>query len=659
MIDQINQIIYRIIAQECERSPSKKLAEIWDSCKERLFALGLPHGLIDNISDTHLRSVFTWQLVPNPRYWQEVLDNKFYFYLIKIPSKRYHDLLNSLKTQLVDISFFICYGELDVIIRWVGNEESVDQIENLLTSWGASPATIEVRNIPLYYRYEIPNTKLHHNVSLNPEKIDHALASSPEDLEVAVIQELVNSGVILGTVYLENTHITNKIHAFVGIKFDGPIEITTRKQFERELLSINAEQLRDRHTRPLFSIYQCGLHYDYFLEIIAEDHTQLDAITDKIQRLHPRVFDTETLILAKAYLSTIRFSQRKHESIEKFAILRGIMRDTLTPLVDSLLQDFPDKLEIVFPKSDSETQFLALSLYRDIWLKNSHIKEQWFIATQEYFKDFICAILEKRSSQIQNSLFGLIRDIVEKQHRIFAETIVNNCFNGENSLLQRELKTDDANWQRWGLAKWANHVYPKWNDHKLYGAIVKFSEEFLQSLEFIGEVRNRLAHHPTVKEVEHLIQESRQIFYHSFQILKFLSQITPILEKPTISLNVVKNIAFSGPQSSYFELLRIVQKLHVDVRVLKQSMEQQAEQSDRRWGELVTKLTQLQSGITRIDQKTLEILEELVIPKISDSNDKKRAMQLIEYLRTTAENLPAEFIANLLWGLISSAFSWG
>lgn len=651
MSNQFNQIIYRVVAQECERFPSRKLSDIWASCKERLIEFGIPSRLINNISDTYLRSIFTWTLVPNPLYWRR-FNNKFYFYLIKVPSKRYSGLLDSLKTQLANVSFFVCYGELDVIIRWIGNEESVDQIENLLTSWGAPPATIEIRNIPLYYRYA-PNANIR-NTQLEPERIDHIFSTSPEELNTTMITELINSGIALGAVYLEDTHITNRIHAFIGIKFDGPIETITKRQFEQALLLINEEQSQDHHNKPLLSIYQCGLHYDYFLEVIAENHDQLDIITDKIQRIHNNIFDTETLILAKSHFSPVKLRQ-KHESAEKYTILQSIMTSTLTLLVDSLSQNFSGKLEIAFRQSDSETQFLALSLYRDIWLKNPHSDKEWFISIKEYFADFIYGILEKKHAQIWNSIFNLIRDVIEKQHKNFIEIIINNCFSGNGGLLQRELKTDDANWQRWGLAKWANHVYPKWNDHKLYGSIVKFSEEFLRSLEFVGEIRNWLAHQPTTQNIDHLIHESRQVFYHSSQILAYLLEITPILEKPTIPLNTIRSIAFSGPQSSYFELLQIIRRLQVDVQNLIQLMEQQSEISDIRWRELIVKLTQLRSGIDRVDQRTFELIEELVIPKIVD-RDKNRAQQLIDYLKMTAQTLPAEFVANILWGIISSIF---
>lgn len=655
----INQIIYRVVAQECERFPSRKLTDIWASCKDRLIELGLPAKSVDSIcTNTHLQSVFAWRLVPNPLYWQRKFGDRFYFYLIKAPSKRYHDLLDSLRTHLADVSFFICYGELDVIIRWVGDEQSVDQIENLLISWGVPPATVEVRNIPLYYRYEVTASAKLRDVRLSAEVVDQALALSPEELDAELIKELMDSGVVLGTVYLEDTHITNRIHAFIGIKFDGPVQADARKQFEQALLRINEDEYRNPHSRPLFSIYQCGLHYDYLLEVMLEDQGQLDAITDKIQRFSPRVFDTETLILAKSHLSPMSFSQRRHESAERFAILRQILANTLTPLADSLLQDFPGQLETLFPRSNSEAQFLALSLYRDIWVRNPYSKEGWFVSTKEYFASFIQGVLEERPAQVRNSVFGFIRDVVEEQHRNLAQIIVNNCFSGDSRLLQRELKTDDANWQKWGLAKWANHVYPNWNAHKLYGAIVKFSPEFLQSLEFVGNARNRLAHDPTVQDIDHLIQEARQIFYHSFQILAWLRTIFPTLDSPAIPLSTVSSIVLSGPQSGQFELLLAMKKMQVDVQELARSIEQQARQFDERWGELAIALTQLQSGIGRIDDRTLEIVEELVIPKVSEK-DKGKSKQLIDYLRESAKTLPAEFAANLLWGLISSALGSG
>jgi hypothetical protein len=539
---------------------------------------------------------------------------------------------------------------LDVIVRIFGNDQIIEQVEAWLTNNGFPPSVIKAENVVLFYDRGVDPSRNLRKPTLAPEVLDQALASRFDEIPANVLDELMECGVALGAVYFEDTHVTGRIRTFIGIKFDTLVPAGQLRRVEQALISLNDQEHRRRGSRPLSSIYRCGTYYAYLLEMIFDDQEQLDWITDRIQELDPNIGDTETLILAKAHFAPVSYSERGRGQPGRYAVLRHVLDQTLIPLSQKLVDTLPE-LERSFVNAPPEQQFQAISLYHDLVEKSPYPEVSALPLVREYQLEFIRGVLECKIKTVQNAGFALIRDVIEEKHRRLIRVILTQFFEGDEGELQKALKAEDARWGHWGLAKWAHYRYPDWNRHIVFGAVLPVPEEILRSLALVGQVRNRLAHDVQVGTLFTLTQQVREVFHHAYHILSWLESATSIVQSPHVPLRVVKELASSGPGGMHFELLSAVRLTQEETLELLQSVKKQ---SDERWRTLASLLQDIRSGVGEIDERSLRIVEELVIPQIQE-RERSRAQRTLDYLRETAGSLPPEVIGNILAGLIASA----
>ncbi|MEM4203980.1 MAG: hypothetical protein QXS54_07925 [Candidatus Methanomethylicaceae archaeon] len=645
----ISQIVYRSVARKCDDTPAKSLEEIWRLCRRQLIEMGLSEERIDDLNiNQDLRPHFDQRLVPNPRYWLEYFQSKVCFYLVRCQSRRYHSLLSLLKQYLPGISFFVCYGELDVIVRIFGDDQLIEQVEKWLTGNGFSPTVIKIDEVVLFYDQKVDLSRPLRRPNLDPNAVDQALASRYDEITSDVVNELLNSGVALGVVYFEDTHRTGRIRAFVGMKFDNLITAAQQRRIEQALLHLNDESHRRLGSRPLSSIYRCGgAHYAYLLEMIVDDQEELDWITDHIQELDPNIGDTETLILAKASFSPVSYSQRRRGLPGQYAALREVFDHTLLPLAQSLIRAFPS-LEASLTEASPEQQFRALSIYYDLVEKSPYPRISELPLVRDHQCEFLRGVLEGNSLVLQNAGLSFIRDVLERQHRELIKDLLAHFFRNNEGEMQKVFKAEDSRWHQWGLAKWANYRYPNWNQHRVYGAILQVPDDVLRSLALVGQTRNRLAHETQIVEFATLTQQVREVFYHGYCILSWLQTAEAIIRRPYVPLSVVREIISFGPDDPIFSILSEVRVKQDEMVGLLKSLRRSSDESAQ---SLANLLEEVRSGVRAIDDRTLSVFEEVVIPRIRD-REKGSAQRLLSFLKESASALPSDVIANILASLI-------
>ena len=134
MNNDIHSLILKLLARECDLNPHKSLEEIWNSCQRKLTEIGVPDEYIKNVVfEKEIKPFFEHRNLPNPLYWKKLFNQHIVFYLIRSNSKRYLSLLKVLKEKIPDITYFVCYGEIDVIIRFMGDLIMIEQMEEILS----------------------------------------------------------------------------------------------------------------------------------------------------------------------------------------------------------------------------------------------------------------------------------------------------------------------------------------------------------------------------------------------------------------------------------------------------------------------------------------------------------------------------------------------
>lgn len=650
MENLIRKIIYQVVAHECDVNPQGELREIWRQSARKLEEMGIPQKYLA-LPFEEIQKAFEHRLVPNPEYWRGVFRSQLSFFLVRTRSGKYQSLLNLVKEHLPDVSSFVCYGELDVILRVMGDEQSVGQIEELLMDNGYSPSVVKVESVPLFYDLRSSSVEDFRTPRLSAQEVDKALSSAPEQVPQEVLYELLSSGIVLGSAYFEDEHATSRIRAFIGIKSEGLLTGPEKRRIERNIIRINDDEYRRWGSRPVSSIYRCAGHYAYILEVICDDQEQLDRITDFLQEIIPYGGDTETLILAKAKFSPILYSQRMEGNAGRYLAGKQIFSQTLWPLIQQLIKEEPE-IELALLRASPEKRFESVAIFHELARSNPRFQALYpsFPLLRRYLLEFIRGVLTENAKTIQNAGLGLVRDVVEKAHRELVEELLREVFDGNEGDLQKALKADNARWRKWGLAKWANHLYPNWKRDRLYSAILDVPDEILLSLGFVGTVRNRFAHDAAVAPVTELTSYVKETFQHAYQILQWVSEAKERIHSPVVPLRVVQEIVTSGESPSAAQLA----KLKVNQEEILVLLNQIKSQSNEEWAKIGQQLEKINRGVSVIDERTLAMVKELVLPRMA-SRERKGIERLFEYLQNQASALPPEVVVAILANLISKA----
>lgn len=647
MYSFIEQSIYRSIGIECDQTPDEPIDVVWKNCKKQLEKNGISEKLLQEFEEIpDFLMNFSHRLIPNPVFWQHHTNAKICFFFVRSQSRQYHDLLELLKTNLPGIAYFICYGEFDAIIQIIGDDSGIQLISSWLSENGFFPDSLEVDDVVLYYDKKIPPKFREFNTTLSLEEIESRFKQIGNLEYKQKIQDLINEGISLGYAYLEDAHQTGRIRALIGIKLDGLPKPRDKRVIERSLIDVNDDEMELNGSRPISSIYHCKGVYGYIIECIFQDQAQLHKVTDLIQKVDPLIQDTETFILAKAEYPNKTFSEQNQGSLGEYFVVKNIVDTQLRPLASDLLEKFPE-IDTHFKSSNPMKRFTVITLFNDLTNRtdfNIYKNE----SVRNCIGEFLVGVLEENSTRIQNSGFSVIRDVVEKKHQDFFGVIIEKFFGNDGGRFQKALKTDNSLWEKWGLGKFATHVYPKWNSDKVYSSVFQMSEKTLNDLGQLGYLRNRFAHDNVADVSNLLISKVTEAFRYSFDVIDWLDQTLPKIQNPTIPVSVIELIKNARYEDSFTELLSMVE---VNQRYTNEIINTISAKSDDRYREISNTLANMTQSIEKIDINTIQIIEELVIPVINEKN-KPQFKKAMDYLKGNWQFYTADLAINLLASVI-------
>ena len=530
-----DRIVYMNLAKHCDHHPEWSLETIIPKCRDALIKEGLAVQILRPLDDLPaLRQGFRPVIVPNPTFWRRKLHKRFSFLAVESPADRYEPLLQLLES-FPNTSHYVCYSDIDVLIRALGEEEELEQLVEYISQRGFSVRAYAVERIPIFYGFPVNQSQSFATPVIGPEEIDRLLCQPADEVSPEIKASLKEGGLILGTIYREDHQLTGRLRAFVAVKLRDSLKPETRSRFEAALLEINPREIRKRLSEPLVSVYDCaGARFSYLIELICDDEGQLDELTDYIQRLHEAVYDTYTMIVAKYVDKAIRYSDTKHDRAQNYFLLSDISQKELQPLLENIRKQFSVEVLTAFIDAPSELRLQALQLYGE--LKRIEEKQTSASLFKEFVEPLLKSVLKKRVGETKSVGLGLVRDVIEQRHSEVAKLIVNNVFAGTPELFQSELKMSNVSHWKWGLGVWGEQVYDRWNKHSLFGKIMQVPEDVLWSLQVLGRARNAFAHSRD-SDFDETVQKVRETWYHGAGVLAWIKTAEDKLRQPHIPVD--------------------------------------------------------------------------------------------------------------------------
>ena len=637
------------LAIKSDNTPHKSIYEIWEKCKGEYIDFGLKESFVENINfEEEIKPKFDHQFLPNPDYWKKQLKQKITFFLIEAKSEKYQKLLELLKDFAPNVTYFVCYGEKDVIIRFLGDEESEERLEELLINQGFQSATINTSKTILFYGREIPSKLEYKKPEILGGEVENILKSKPESVKPELILELEKSGVILNSVYFEDIHSTGRIRAFIGLQLRKFITNGQMNDIVEKILKINSKEFDRTNSRPISSIYQCDSPFmAFFIEGIFDTQEQLDNVTDAIQEIE-HISDTVTMIIAKASFAPFSFTSRSAGIINEITIMNPLVQENLLPLTKKFVDNFSE-LDKPFINSSSDKQFQILTLFNEIVEKNEKFYSIKYQLVHDYLQGYFKGVLEGKIQDIQNIGLGYIRDSVESTHHRFIERIIKNILEDDAGKIQRTFGIGNASWEQWGLFKWGRVCYPRWNEHIVYGSILEVPQVILNDFEYLGLSRNVFAHKTDLKDIDELIYRLRDVYLRSFRLIKWLDNTYPIVENPLIPLPRFK-IIISKMDKDQVQNLSGIKFDQQEIKKLILDFDQKTDSQNKK---VVQMLLDIQSGIDSFDDERIDSIREMIFPLIEAKN-REKANKFVDFMKDVATSIPSDVVSELVvFGLLS------
>ena len=639
----IKGAILKYLATSCDNQPDKDIEKVWNTCKRELISDGVPNNILDEIDFFRdIEPHFHQKLLPNPGYWFKQFKSYFTFFFINAKSGEYRYLFKTLEDSTPDSTYYASYGENDVIIRFLGNEKMAKTFESILSNSGFQSVEIKTNDILLFYGKNIPINFNYRKPEIEPDMVDNLLSDNLRNISEESIDELIDSGVILNRVVFEDTHITGRLRAYIGIKIHRLPPSQKLLRIGETICEINDKEYLRRKSRPISSVYKCdNPYYAYFIEGIFDDQEQLDYVTDMIQDIES-IGDTETIILARANIVPLSYSKKLIGELTQIAIMDPLQNEVLLPLSQSLIEIFPN-LENIFLNAPSNRQFKTISIFADLIEKNSSIDFNNYQFLMDYLYEYFEGILNWKFKTIQNAGIGYLRDVVEDNHRKFSKLIIDKVFQGDVNFAQKELKAPNINWERWSLYQWGRFYYDNWNKQKLYKSILEIPAFILSDLEFLGSARNSFAHASEKKDINQIISIVRDVFLRSFRLLSWIEKEDSTISNPNISINNFRDL-INNIKPSHYEILS---QIELNQEELSNAITILQNESLSQYNDLKTYLLLLNEGKINLNDETFSKIETLLLPIIEKENQ-KNVENYLGYLEESSKKLPSEFIIELL-----------
>jgi DNA-binding Lrp family transcriptional regulator len=634
--------------------PGEYLSKAIDRIRTRLSVLGITQEKIAQVvNEADARRVFVPSLVPNPAYWREQLHRHTRFYLVHSRASHYHALLDYLR-GMPDISYATCYGDTDFVIHFNATDEHFRRFEATLDRLGVTSTILSVATVPYYLGHEERTNVRRANAT--SDEVDRALIARADNIDYAEIQRLVDSGVILGIVVREDHLATGRMRAYVNISLREDLSADARTALERKLIGLNATAVEGQ-AMPIVSLYR--IHgRDYLLELICDDQAQLDVVTLGVQALDRAIDNTTTMVVARYTAVPELHAPPRMDTEERAQQLKEVVDKVLAPISDQLLAHVSEKHASRFSTLEPHMQWRILNLYQELTADSPYLRPgDGSNPLQPAVIELITGAIESDTSRIRNAGMTAIRDHVEHTHMTAVAQITDEIFGGEDQKWQSELKMRDAAWKKWGLRVWGEHVYPAWNAHPLLQHVFRVESDVLVSLRIVGDARNSFAHYNVtdITEVGYMMRVAREVFNHSYKILRWLDTLRETLANPVVPFQAVAKTIAAGRHGRELELLNSIRSLRVDLARL---VIETSKDSDRQLHVIVQEIQSIADGVRELDITLVERISDRVLPLLT-LQQRSSAAAALDALKGSVGTIPAGVASSLLAAVVATALKFG
>lgn len=592
-----------------------------------------------------LQKIFVPRLVPNPTYWYHHHERLLRLFFIKTQAGRYQDLLQLL-SELPGLSYYTTYGETDAVVRVHSTMKYLQHVEELIEGKGHRVTVLDVASVPYFFGFAPQAAE---NPSrLDDTRITSALAQRVELVSDADLEDLTTSAVVLGTAVHEDHLFTGRIRAFLTISLRDALSRAERIDFERKLLQINFDENIAGRGMPIISLFRGrDPARAYVLQMIFKDQAQLDRVTDRMKTIDKAVGDSSTLIVAGSWERPESLAAQRYAEDDAKVHATAIVARAITPLTKALHAALPESVMAEFRALDEPKQLQILGIYHELTATNPYLTEGIRAFAPRLVLNFVQAMVEGNAGSLKNVGLSILRDRVETEHLELVKILTDSYLIGDQKKWQSELRMSDALWRKWGLGTWADRIYPAWNAHPVYGTAFHVEDSIIQSLHFLGSVRNQFAH-TRETSVDELIPTVRDAFSFSYKVISWLEEAKQRAVRPVVPLSKVAEMMLKERKSAELSLLLDIRGMQVDTISLLQAMKAEIDQP---LADLIQRVEEMQAGQAKLDNETIDIVEHLVLPRIAEANQ-SAARKSIAYLRSSLTTLPSNIAGSLIAALI-------
>ena len=467
------------------------------------------------------KSLFPIKAIINPKFLKHKLGIKSCFFVCDAREGRY-PLLQGITDKHKEFSSrYIVYGPEDSIIQVYGIEDEFQQTFKELKDAGLSVYDLMVEDTIYYKGYPITDWE-ESDQGFSVQELNYLVEDFYSSGKDEIKKQYIKRGIILGGFLVENFNITQRIQALVGLNLRG------RPSSETHANLITWFLQDEVISSVIKSFYSCSRGaYNYLIEIICDNPSQLDKVTDKFNEIlkdkgRDLNAETSTYIYAKSFEIIPKFlggdvsEPLKYTDTSDAAYLLEIKKKYIEPLAKSIHSKYAELEE-------SQRIDLLVFLY-ETDKKLLAVKKEPEKKLVEALKLFAEGRILKSEDRLTSCLQPLIHE-VEKTTKQATNKLLNLFFKGNKYAIKQLAGIHDKQFADWTLGEY-RATFEKINKNDLYELVdMHFEGEFLQSFSDFTTMRNNIVHGRRDKKWDNssiMINDIENTFRRGIYIIMYL-----------------------------------------------------------------------------------------------------------------------------------------
>lgn len=542
MREAVESFLKTTLIRVLEVEPSLKLSE----GIERVLQLIPSNGFLKvdtNLAKKFLEKVgkdFQQRAVINPIWLTQEQGIGYYFYLVNSQPGWLNLIVENLKEQRENMSYYILYGIWDSLIVLQGAEEQAELFRKSIESTKYYDfAYFKAREIPLIFRYKsIPPMP---SETKYDTSIIHRLANDYNSSEKNRLN-LESNNSLLGPAWTFDSAISSGISAYVGIKLTGGSQSLHPIDILETLMQIDLIETCLVH---LFEVDR-GYPFHYFAKLVCKDLNELDEVTDEIlfNRVGNVGLEGNTFIIAsgKEHFPSLSVGKEASQNANRDATRTPPVEDEYLLKVSELIRDLVDEeylLQVAmlirelgeeaidkFAKLEGFQQLLVLRSLDEL---NRQAKDRsWGIEEEKSIRSAIeffarSSILDPKDASMIGSAMEISTG-VEKSTKHALRLIGESVYGKEYGIMQNELNLPNKDIRKLSLGNITAAFQTLKNHDKFSFLEPAFENDWLERFEEFRKLRNRWAHSDlsSTFSPDRIIDDARRTIVEGIELIRWV-----------------------------------------------------------------------------------------------------------------------------------------